>query len=95
MSASSFILSFVCFVRIFIKISSFLDFRHDIQTTANTKILITKKDLQKLTDVVRHGDKQQKLQVEKLTSQFKEIVEMYSELQKVCYSICIFAMNQR
>lgn len=31
--------------------------------------------------VVRHGDKQQKLQVEKLTSDFRKIVEIYSSSQ--------------
>ena len=37
--------------------------------------------------VVRHGDKQQKLQVEKLTSDFRNVVEAYSTSQQVC-SIC-------
>lgn len=60
---------------------------HQIQTNANEKILITKKDLQKLTVVVRHGDKQQKLQVEKLTSDFQEVIKIYSNTQKV--SLCV------
>lgn len=46
---------------------------------------MTNKDLQRLTVVVRRGDKQQKLQVEKLTSDFRDIVERYSTSQQVCY----------
>lgn len=59
-------------------------FRHQIQTTTNIKIQTTSKDLQRLTVVVRHGDKQQRLQVEKLTSDFRNVVEYYSKSQKVC-----------
>jgi len=55
---------------------------HQIQSTTNGKIQTTSKDLQRLTVVVRHGDKQQRLQVEKLTSDFKNVVEMYSTSQK-------------
>lgn len=33
--------------------------------------------------VVRHGDKQQKLQVERLTSDFQKVVEIYSSCQQV------------
>lgn len=58
-----------------------------MQSTTNSKILATSKDLQRLTVVVRHGDKQQKLQVEKLTSDFRNVVEAYSTSQQVC-SIC-------
>jgi hypothetical protein len=36
-----------------------------------------------LTVVVRKGDKQQKLQAEKLTTDFKDAVQCYSRLQKV------------
>lgn len=57
--------------------------RHQIQTSANEKVLATKKDLQRLTVVVRHGDKQQKLQVERLTSDFQKVVEIYSACQQV------------
>lgn len=57
--------------------------RHQIQTSANEKVLTTKKDLQRLTVVVRHGDKQQKLQVERLTSDFQKVVEIYSACQQV------------
>lgn len=36
-----------------------------------------------MTVVVRHGDKQQKLQVERLTSDFQKVVEIYSTCQQV------------
>jgi len=55
---------------------------HQIQSTTNLKIQTTSKDLQRLTVVVRHGDKQQKLQVEKLTSDFRNVVETYSASQQ-------------
>lgn len=56
---------------------------HDIQTGTNQRISTTSKDLQRLTVVVRRGDKQQKLQVEKLTSDFTHVVQMYSKSQQV------------
>ncbi|XP_055303628.1 syntaxin-12 [Sitodiplosis mosellana] len=58
------------------------DKAHQIQSSANEKVLATKKDLQRLTVVVRHGDKQQKLQVERLTSDFQKVVEIYSACQQ-------------
>lgn len=54
-----------------------------MQISTNLKIEATKEDLKRLTVVVRHGDKQQKLQVEKLTSDFCKIVEIYSASQQV------------
>ncbi|XP_058463972.1 syntaxin-12 [Malaya genurostris] len=56
---------------------------HDIQTGTNLRISTTSKDLQRLTLVVRRGDKQQKLQVEKLTSDFTHVVQMYYKSQQV------------
>lgn len=54
-----------------------------LQVTTNQIITITSKDLHRLTAVVRRGgDKQQKLQVEKLTSDFKMVVEKYSASQQ-------------
>lgn len=53
-----------------------------LQVTTNQVITITSKDLHRLTAVVRRGDKQQKLQVEKLTSDFKMVVEKYSASQQ-------------
>lgn len=63
-------------------------FRHDIQTGTNQRISTTSKDLQRLTVVVRRGDKQQKLQVEKLTSDFTHVVQMYSKSQQVGLNKC-------
>lgn len=54
-----------------------------IQSSTNSKIKMTSKDLQRLTIVVRRGDKQQKLQVEKLTNDFKMIFEMFIQSQQV------------
>lgn len=56
---------------------------HDLQAGTNQRIATTSKDLQRLTVVVRRGDKQQKLQVEKLTSDFTHVVQMYSKSQQV------------
>lgn len=56
---------------------------HDMQAGTNQRIATTSKDLQRLTVVVRRGDKQQKLQVEKLTSDFTHVVQMYSKSQQV------------
>lgn len=55
---------------------------HDAQTGANQRVATTSKDLQRLTMVVRRGDKQQKLQVEKLTSDFSHVVKMYHKSQQ-------------
>ncbi|XP_055628290.1 syntaxin-12 [Toxorhynchites rutilus septentrionalis] len=56
---------------------------HEMQTGTNQRVSTTSKDLQRLTVVVRRGDKQQKLQVEKLTSDFKHVLQMYSKSQQV------------
>lgn len=56
---------------------------HDVQSGTNQRIATTSKDLQRLTVVVRRGDKQQKLQVEKLTSDFTHVVQMYSKSQQI------------
>lgn len=59
------------------------DKTQQLQVTTNQIITITSKDLHRLTAVVRRGgDKQQKLQVEKLTSDFKMVVEKYSASQQ-------------
>lgn len=41
------------------------------------------RELKRLMEVVRNGDKQQKLNVDKLTSDFKLLVNLYSKLQIV------------
>lgn len=55
---------------------------HNIHTKTNALIETTSKDLQRLTSVVRRGDKQQKLQLEKLTNGFGSVVEKYSAIQQ-------------
>ncbi|XP_061392952.1 syntaxin-12-like [Musca vetustissima] len=58
------------------------DKAHDIHTKVNPRIEATSVDLQRLTSIVRRGDKQQKLQLEKLTNDFCTVVEKYSAVQK-------------
>lgn len=55
---------------------------HTIQAQTNQKIQTTSTDLTRLTQVVRHGDKQQKLQLERLTSEFQTVVKKYSDIQQ-------------
>lgn len=55
---------------------------HVTQLSCNQIVSQTAKDLQRLTVVVRKGDKQQKLQAEKLTGDFRDAVQCYSRLQK-------------
>lgn len=55
---------------------------HDINTKTNSRIESTSVDLQRLTAIVRRGDKQQKLQLEKLTNDFCNVVERYTTTQK-------------
>ncbi|KDR23848.1 syntaxin-12 [Zootermopsis nevadensis] len=55
---------------------------HVTQLSCNQIVSQTAKDLQRLTVVVRKGDKHQKLQAEKLTTDFKDAVQCYSRLQK-------------
>lgn len=38
---------------------------------------------------MRRGDKQQKLQIEKLTTDFKDALQRYSDMQKVKYILLI------
>ncbi|XP_014099121.1 syntaxin-12 [Bactrocera oleae] len=58
------------------------DMVHNIHAEANTRIDTISRDIQRLTAVVRRGDKQQKLQLEKLTNDFRNVVEKYSSVQK-------------
>ncbi|XP_037938390.1 syntaxin-12 [Teleopsis dalmanni] len=63
---------------------------HNIHLKTNSRIEVTSKDLERLTSIVRRGDKQQKLQLEKLTNDFRSVVEKYSAVQ---YSL-VAAMRQ-
>ncbi|XP_063224310.1 syntaxin-12 [Bacillus rossius redtenbacheri] len=55
---------------------------HVTQLSCNQIVGQTTRDLQRLNFIVRRGDKQQKLQVDKLTNDFKEAVQYYSKMQK-------------
>ncbi|KAI4462671.1 syntaxin [Holotrichia oblita] len=55
---------------------------HVTQLSANQLVPVTTSYLQKLNRIVKKGEKQQKLQVEKLTDNFKEALANYSSLQK-------------
>lgn len=55
---------------------------HNIQTQTNQKIQTTSSLFSSLATAVQRGDKQQKLQLEKLTSEFQTIVSKYSEIQQ-------------
>ncbi|XP_022912597.2 syntaxin-12 [Onthophagus taurus] len=57
---------------------------HVTQLSTNQIISATTTSLQKLSRVVKKGEKQQKLQCEKLTDNFKDAVANYSSLQKTC-----------
>ena len=51
----------------------------------------TSKDIARVTVLMRRGDKQAKLQIEKLTSDFKDAVQRYSEMQRV--SITFYVLH--
>lgn len=53
------------------------------QQTTNQTVTQTSKDIARLTVLMRGGDKQQKLQIEKLTNDFKDAVQKYSDMQRV------------
>lgn len=62
---------------------TFFACRHNVQEMTNTKIQASMRELKRLREVARNGDKQQKLNVDKLTTDFKQLVNMYSKLQMV------------
>lgn len=67
----------------FVTISLVFLFSHNVQTNTNQKVTETSKDLRRLSTLTRGGDKQQKLEVDRLTSEFKNIVEKYSKSQQI------------
>jgi len=73
---------------IFIYFFSFLSHlsRHVTQLSTNQVVTQTSKDIARLTVLMRRGDKQQKLQIEKLTTDFKDALQRYSDMQKVYIS---------
>lgn len=62
----------------------FVFFRHVTQTSTNQVVTQISKDIARLTVLMRRGEKQQKLQIEKLTTDFKDALQRYSDMQKVC-----------
>ncbi|XP_076748994.1 syntaxin 13 [Xylocopa sonorina] len=55
---------------------------HVTQLSTNQVVTQTSKNIARLTVLMRRGDKQQKLQIEKLTTDFKDAVRRYSDMQK-------------
>lgn len=73
----------------FIHIHIYLITRHVTQLSTNQVVTQTSKDIARLTVLMRRGDKQQKLQIEKLTTDFKDALQRYSDMQKVKYILLI------
>lgn len=67
----------------FIYLFFFFFSRHVTQLSTNQVVTQTSKDIARLTVLMRRGDKQQKLQIEKLTSDFKDALQKYSDMQRV------------
>ncbi|XP_043682141.1 syntaxin-12 [Vespula pensylvanica] len=56
---------------------------HETQYNTNQVVTQTSKDIARLTVLMRRGDKQQKLQIEKLTTDFKDALQRYSTMQRL------------
>ncbi|KAG7196597.1 hypothetical protein KM043_013087 [Ampulex compressa] len=55
---------------------------HVTQLSTNQVVTQTSKDIARLTVLMRRGDKQQKLQIEKLTTDFQDALQRYTDMQK-------------
>lgn len=55
---------------------------HVAQLSTNQVVTQTSKNIARLTVLMRRGDKQQKLQIEKLTNDFKDALQKYSDMQR-------------
>ncbi|KOC66249.1 t-SNARE domain-containing protein 1 [Habropoda laboriosa] len=55
---------------------------HVTQLSTNQVVTRTSKDIARLTVLMKKGDKQQKLQIEKLTNDFRDALQRYSDMQK-------------
>ncbi|XP_043268589.1 syntaxin-7 [Venturia canescens] len=55
---------------------------HVTQLSTNQVVTQTTKDIARLTVLMRRGDKQLKLQIEKLTADFADALQRYSDMQK-------------
>lgn len=83
-----FILSFYSYL-----FSLYLFFiRHVTQLSTNQVVTQTSKDIARLTVLMRRGDKQQKLQIEKLTTDFKDALQRYSDMQKVSNILLLYIL---
>lgn len=58
------------------------DKMHITNLSTNQVVTQTSKDIARLTVLMRKGDKQQKLQIEKLTTDFTDALGRYSDMQK-------------
>lgn len=54
-----------------------------MQVSTNGTVQSIKRDILRLKTITKHGDKQHTIHVDRLTSHFQEIIEIYSETQKV------------
>ncbi|XP_076639559.1 syntaxin 13 [Colletes latitarsis] len=55
---------------------------HGMQLSTSQVVSQTSKDIARLTVLMKRGDKQQKLQIDKLTTNFKDTLQRYSDMQK-------------
>ncbi|KRG06465.1 uncharacterized protein Dmoj_GI11755, isoform B [Drosophila mojavensis] len=55
---------------------------HNINSEANERIENTSRDVKRLQVMLRHGDRQQKLQLERIKSDFQHVLEKYSAQQR-------------
>lgn len=60
-------------------------YRHVTHVSCNDIVAQTTQELARLTEVVRRGNKQQKLQSERLREEFSEAVTNYGRAQKVIF----------
>lgn len=58
---------------------------HLWQQEVNQKIKTSSDDVNKLNQLARTANKQQRLQISKITSHCKDAVEAYCKIQQVCY----------
>lgn len=63
-------------------LSALMEKIHNINTKTNARVQKTTQDLERLQAVLRYGDRQQKLQLEKLTDDFHDVLRKYSKQQK-------------
>lgn len=67
---------------------------HVWQLSANQVVKATPKEIAKLNVLARSANKQQKLQINKITNHFKDAVQEYSQIQQVCIYIMNLFMDE-